>query len=199
MQQRSEETRLKILSNAEVLFARKGYDATGVQDICRAANLSKGAFYHHFPTKLAVFQALLESWLVQLDAQLDQAILAASDVPSALLAMAAATGPVFEGAGPRTRIILEFWIQAGRRPDLWNSAVAPYQGYLNHFASLLERGSLQNAWQAEVDPRVGSRVIIALAMGLLLQSFFDPAGADWSELTVQGMQILINGLTRGAI
>ncbi len=196
MQQRSEETRLKILASAEVLFARQGYDATGVQDICRSAELSKGAFYHHFPSKLAVFQALLENWLSQLDAQLDHASTGSRDVAEALISMAAGTGPVFEGAGPRTRIILEFWIQAGRHPDLWNAAVAPYQHYLDHFADLLERGIREGALQSDLDPRAGSRVLIALAMGLLLQSFLDPQGSDWSAVTEKGMDVLIKGLSR---
>lgn len=194
MQQRSEETRNKILMHAEQLFAQQGYDATGVQDICKAANLSKGAFYHHFPTKLAVFQALLENWLAQLDAQMNHASITATDIPSTLLSMAAATGPVFEGAGSRTRIILEFWIQAGRHPDLWNTAVAPFQHYLDQFAALLDRGIKQGDLKPVLDPRVGSRVVIALAMGLLLQSFLDPSGDDWSEITVKGMQFLLGGL-----
>ena len=199
MQQRSEETRLKILACAELLFARQGYDATGVQDICRAAELSKGAFYHHFPSKLAVFQALLENWLAQLDAQLDQAGSASSDIPSTLLSMAAATGPVFSGVETRTRIILEFWIQAGRHADLWEIAVAPYQHYLAHFAALVERGAQEGDLQTDIDPRAASRLVIALAMGLLLQSFFDPQGADWSQLTVQGMEIFIQGMKRREI
>jgi len=62
MQQRSEETRKHILEAAQRLFSAKGYDATGVAEICQAAGVSKGAFYHHFLTKQAVFLVLLENW-----------------------------------------------------------------------------------------------------------------------------------------
>ena len=36
-------------------------------EICIAAGVSKGAFYHHFPTKQALFLALLNRWLAVLD------------------------------------------------------------------------------------------------------------------------------------
>ena len=59
MQQRSEETRTHILKAALDLFSKNGYDATSVANICQAAGVSKGAFYHHFASKHSVFQALL--------------------------------------------------------------------------------------------------------------------------------------------
>ena len=51
-QKRGEETRSRILDAAQGCFVQHGYDATGVAEICRSAGLSKGAFYHHFPSKL---------------------------------------------------------------------------------------------------------------------------------------------------
>ena len=58
MQQRSEETRNAIIEAAETLFTQQGYTAAGVAEICEAAGVSKGAFYHHFETKQAVFLAV---------------------------------------------------------------------------------------------------------------------------------------------
>lgn len=197
-QQRSEETRSRLLAVSEELFALHGYDATGVSDICLAAGVSKGAFYHHFPSKLALFQALLQVWLSQLDLQLQKAAPERTDVPATLLAMAAGTGPVYAGAGTRARIILEFWIQAARHPDLWQTAVAPYQHYLAQFSGLIERGVLEKSF-APVQADIATRIVLALALGLLLQSFFDPSGAAWSEVTTQGMRLLIAGLEKGEL
>src|SRR4030042_884054 len=67
VQVRSEETRNRILQSAHKLFSETGFDASGVAGICRAAGVSKGAFYHHFETKQAVFLQLLEEGLQQVD------------------------------------------------------------------------------------------------------------------------------------
>jgi len=61
------DTRTNILTAALDLFAKSGYDATSVTDICKAAEISKGAFYHHFPSKQSLFMALLQDWLDMLD------------------------------------------------------------------------------------------------------------------------------------
>jgi AcrR family transcriptional regulator len=53
VQQRAEETHTRILDAALEAFARYGYDGTSVSEICRRAEVTKGGFYHHFPSKQA--------------------------------------------------------------------------------------------------------------------------------------------------
>ena len=44
------------------MIRAKGYEATTVDDLCRAAGVTKGAFFHHFPTKEALGVAAAEHW-----------------------------------------------------------------------------------------------------------------------------------------
>ena len=53
-------TRDKILQAALEVFAEKGYHRALVDDIVRASRTSKGAVYHHFPNKEALFLALVD-------------------------------------------------------------------------------------------------------------------------------------------
>ncbi|HEX4303817.1 MAG TPA: TetR/AcrR family transcriptional regulator [Rhizomicrobium sp.] len=46
-----EDTRTRLLVTAMRLFSEKGYDATSVSDILRAAGANSGSLYHFFPTK----------------------------------------------------------------------------------------------------------------------------------------------------
>jgi TetR/AcrR family transcriptional regulator, lmrAB and yxaGH operons repressor len=64
----SADTRSRILSAAQWLFRKRGYHATGVNDILAAANAPKGSLYHHFPggkeeIGVAVIQAITEGLL----------------------------------------------------------------------------------------------------------------------------------------
>lgn len=52
--------RHEILSAATAVFAKKGLARTKVGDIAAAANLSHGLLYHYFPSKEAVFEAIVE-------------------------------------------------------------------------------------------------------------------------------------------
>ncbi|MFQ9447560.1 MAG: TetR/AcrR family transcriptional regulator [Christensenellales bacterium] len=51
-------SRDKLLDVATRLFHENGYQAVTVNDICEAAQLTKGAFYHHFDSKETLYQHL---------------------------------------------------------------------------------------------------------------------------------------------
>src|SRR5215468_5601320 len=45
------DSRTRLLDAAMAVIRAQGYSATTVDDICRAAGLTKGAFFHHFESK----------------------------------------------------------------------------------------------------------------------------------------------------
>ena len=53
--------RTDILAAAKKVFARKGYHATTIADIAKAAKLSYGSIYWYFDSKDALFHALMEA------------------------------------------------------------------------------------------------------------------------------------------
>jgi AcrR family transcriptional regulator len=77
--QRREATRGAILTAAGSLFADAGFTATSVDDIARTAGVAKGAVYHHFPSKEAVFEAVFEAASHSLIGPVIQAAMAAPD------------------------------------------------------------------------------------------------------------------------
>lgn len=54
--QRSRET---LISAAAALFRKKGYTGVGIDELCAAAGLTRGAFYGHFRSKAVLFSAVL--------------------------------------------------------------------------------------------------------------------------------------------
>jgi AcrR family transcriptional regulator len=56
----AEERRNEILDAAEKLFGQKGFDATSTGDILAAVGIARGTLYHHFPSKEAIMDALIE-------------------------------------------------------------------------------------------------------------------------------------------
>ena len=53
--------RRQLLEAGAQLFTEKGYDAVSMNDIARAAGISKGLLYHYFPSKHEFFAATLEA------------------------------------------------------------------------------------------------------------------------------------------
>lgn len=54
--------RTRLLEAARDIIRAKGYAAATVDDLCRAADVTKGAFFHHFASKDALGVAAAEFW-----------------------------------------------------------------------------------------------------------------------------------------
>ena len=191
MQQRSEETRSKIMESSIKLFSSRGFNAASVDDICAEAGISKGAFYHHFKSKQALFLALLDEWLQTID----NAIEASKDktVPETFMQITEAFPYIFETANEGLPMFLEFWLQASRDEKIWQASVAPYRRYHKRFTALIQKGVDEGSF-VEVNPDLTSRMIMSTAMGLLLQSLLDPKGAKWEKVARDSTNMLVNNL-----
>jgi AcrR family transcriptional regulator len=90
--ERREKTQAAIVNAATRIFGARGFAATTMDDIAAAARVAKGAVYHHFPTKEALFEAVFEQVSLELVSDLDRISRAEKD---ALAAMAAGTQAYF--------------------------------------------------------------------------------------------------------
>lgn len=94
-----------ILTAARRLFGTQGFAATTMDEIADGARIAKGAVYHHFRTKEAVFEAVFDRVSRDLVVEIDSAARAEKDV---LAALVAGTHHYFAATakGPTGRIIL---------------------------------------------------------------------------------------------
>lgn len=196
--EQSHQTRETLLDSAQELFAQSGYDATSVAAICTAAGLSKGAFYHHFSSKQALFFKLMQRWLETLEARLKAMQNEFEQVPEQLLSMANVVGDVLVEGGPQLSIYLEFWNQALRDQRVHTTLSEPFDDFLDFFSGLLYSG-MERGVIRKTDAEMTARVITALAIGLLFQGLLNPEAANWNRVTEFGLNLLLMGLNHEAV
>jgi AcrR family transcriptional regulator len=104
-QERREATRAAIIKAASRLFGDRGFADTTMDDVAAAAHVAKGAVYHHFATKEALFEAVFDQVSEELLAEVDRIARTERD---ALAAMSKGTQAYFAAcAKDRTgRIVL---------------------------------------------------------------------------------------------
>ncbi len=178
------------------LFSREGFEAAGVAEICEKCGISKGAFYHHFATKQTVFLELLERWLSELEAAMEQAARDAKSVPEAFRAMASSMKGIMQVADGRISIFLEFWTQARRDPEVWERTIKPFRHYRRIFELLIGRGVKEGSFK-DIDPALAAHTLVSFAVGALLQGVVDPEGAKWDEILPRAIEFFLNAMMRG--
>jgi AcrR family transcriptional regulator len=99
-------TRTAILRAARLLFGEHGFGATTIDQIGAGAGVAKGAVYHHFATKEAVFEAVFDQVSKDLA---DEVAAESSTRQDALAAMVAGTKAYFAACaeGPTGQVILK--------------------------------------------------------------------------------------------
>jgi len=95
------DTRTRIMDEAQALILDRGYSATSVGAIVEQADLTKGAFFHHFDAKADLARALVERWaehdLAHLDAALARSDRLARDPVQRLLVFVGLLEEAWEG------------------------------------------------------------------------------------------------------
>jgi AcrR family transcriptional regulator len=83
----SEATRAALLDEATALFATRGYAGTSLEDVASASQVTRGAVYHHFAGKQALFEAVLDRQEDRAMAAVASAATAADPWDGAMLAL----------------------------------------------------------------------------------------------------------------
>ena len=133
-------TRDKILGAALHVFAEKGYHRAAVDDIVRASGTSKGAVYHHFPNKEALFLALVDELAARLATSLTTAIEASHGALEKVGAALRAGLQTFAEHRELARILLLESVNLGeayeaKRAEVHGRFAALIQAYLDQAAA----------------------------------------------------------------
>lgn len=104
--ERTDATRTALLDAARTLFIEKGYAETATPEIVAAAEVTRGALYHHFQDKKALFRAVIEREANDVAADIDARSAKATSAREALMQGASAYFDAMAVPG-RTRLLLK--------------------------------------------------------------------------------------------
>ena len=182
---RRQETRGSLLTAARILFLENGYAATATPELGERAGVTRGALYHHFKDKLAVFQGVVEQEAADVAAEIARGSADAKSSLDALLKGAHAyfmamrvpgrvrllllDGPAVLGPKEMRRIDLEAGgheLRSGIR-DAVGARLDPAQ--VNALADLVSAMFDRAALACEADPetRMYEEALVRLLTALL--------------------------------
>jgi AcrR family transcriptional regulator len=164
-------TRRAVLTAARSLFGRKGYAQTSVDEIAASARVTKGAVYHHFAAKEALFRAVHAE--VEAEAQA-RALVASDPKRSPIDQIVAMVNGYLDAALDeeiRRITLIDGPALLGLEPEGTADQQAGPRGVRSFIATAIGRGEI-----VDVDPDVLMHLIggLALQCGLLIARATDP-------------------------
>jgi len=172
---RKEDRPAELLDAALETFRAKGFAATRMEDIAARAGVSKGTIYLYYPSKQAIFEALVRETLLPNLGRLEAAVAASPFGAAATLRLIAEA--VAEIAGnPKLvgvpKIVLS---EAGNFPDLARFYRTEVIGRgLGLVAGVIARGIEAGEFR-RVDPEIAARLFFSpIILSALWQAAFAP-------------------------
>jgi len=176
-------TRARLIDAALRLFATSGYEHATVDDISQAAGYSKGAYYFHFSTKDDILLELLRIW---------------TEGRNRVLAAESAEGPAsreelrrllagffsYDEAPQWYAVLLEFWAQAVRNPEVSKRLSQAYAGWRKTLAEAFEQGARAGAIHVESAADAAAVALAAHDGNAVQQAIGSPGGRAMTALEV---------------
>ena len=192
---RDGDKRERILRAATKVFARKGFYATRVSEVAKAAGVADGTIYLYFKNKDDLLVSLFEDRVVLLLAALERE-LAQRDTPQARLrAIIELQLGLLEGERDLAEVITVNLRQSTR---LMKQYAAPkFNLYLETIARVVGEGQKAGAFREDVSPGVIARAIFGALDGVTMTWALGKAEAGGlSRAASQLADVLLSGLQR---
>lgn len=197
---KSDERREQIIRTATKVFSRHGFRGATMRRLARAAGISEGMIYHHFPSKEALYDAILQKKMARtrdLYFPID-----AAETRKDREVLETIVSNFFQEHSKDNSFIRMMLFSALEGHDLARKFVkAPLHDFFEFLGSYMETRMREGAMRA-MDGRVSARLLIGMAHFLiLLREIYGDAGikdADIEELGKLTVDLFCNGIMEPA-
>lgn len=183
----------QILDAALLVFARRGFAATRMDDLVLASGLSKGALYWYFESKEALILALLKRLLAVQLQHLQQLSGADGSVRDRLLLFAQQFSEALAYLPDLTSLLLEFYALAARQDEARQLFREFFTAYSGVFEALFRQGIEQGEFRA-MDTTTSAQGLIALSEGILLLYAFGALATPLPNAFENAARLFLEGL-----
>lgn len=201
-------SREKILEVAEARFAQRGFAGVGMREVAEAAGLGKSSLFHHFPSKAALYVAVLERVVERIEGHVLPTLSLGGDVSGRLDAAIDALVDSLAEHPTTARLLLRTLVeddQLGSEPSGFAATEARVHALISAFVRLLREGAETNELRA-APPAHAVQALIGAAVYHFASGDFGDAVLGRAVFSAESVatyrhelkQLLRNGLSSPA-
>ncbi len=193
---RSQETANRILRQAMRIFLEKGYHGTSIDDITRAAKLTKGALYWHFKSKEDLLKRIVQEYEKRfLDGMIQTVNEVKGRIPEKIEKYFRYNAAF---AYYNRELCVSFDTLAaelvGAHHGIETEFRRIYKKYQKFLSNLIVQGKKEKMFKKEIDEDISALVIIAFHVGILLQWSMNKDEIDGESYVNTFKKIMLEGL-----
>ena len=190
-----EERQYQILEAAMEVFVINGYANTRMDDIVQKSGLSKGALYHHYPSKKDLFIALIDHWEIYCFPDFYSGSSVNRSASDTLRDFASAVLDVFKEKKYVFLAEVEFWALSNQDNEIKERSKSLYKKLLNLFELVLQKGIRTGEFK-EIDTKVVSLIILTGFQGINWFCIFGEDQVSPEKYIEESINILIKSIKK---
>ena len=190
-------TRATLLKTALTVFSAKGYSAATLDDVAKAAKMTRGAIYWHFKSKADLYNTLVEEVSARGTAVVQQAIAEGGPLIEILRRIFVRQCALIE-EDKEARAVMELALfKTGLDPDLQagrKNQLEAGNALIEAVAAAMQQGVAQGVLRNDIDPADMARAFIAFENGAIQVWLASPKSFSLKTSAESFADILIGGL-----
>lgn len=194
----AQQTREALLDAAELLFAQHGVSRTSLQEIAKAAGVTRGAVYWHFKDKAELFNAMMARTSSPMEAALD-ALQQANLQPLDELKRSAVDALTRIAHDPRTRRVFDIATQKVEYTDdlkgIRDRHLEIHLNWQTHIQAAFAKAQALGHLPAHLDPHSVTVSYQAMINGLIHNWTLAPTQFDLVEQCERSIDLFLAGLS----
>jgi AcrR family transcriptional regulator len=192
-----EQRQAELLETAIEVFAKRGYQATTMEEIAERAGVSKGMLYIYFKNKEALFGAVFRWFGKMTEAMVLAGIHGLDDEVAQIKRIAATWADVAIQHRDYVPLFLDFWAAAsvkGMRNDYAEDLETMYKEYRTMIIGIIEQGKANGKFRQDVDAQAIAYFFVGGMDGMFIQSWLsNPDNID--TLMRNATDLILRGIT----
>ena len=191
----AEQTRQDLLDAALTVFSQKGYTATRLEDVARAAGVTRGAIYHHFGSKAELYSALIEEANKVGNSAIDRAVIEGGTFIEIVTRILVYTFALLEEDQRFSEVMAlqlttpDVEVLSQRRYGEAQELVASISGF---FKLITEQGELR----PDLDPLTAARAFLGYQYGLSSLWLFNRDAFSIKDNAPELAEIFVHGIVK---
>lgn len=192
-------TRATLLKTALSVFSAKGYAAATLDDVAKAANVTRGAIYWHFKSKADLYNSLIQEFSARGAAVVQQAVEEGGTLIAILRRVFIRQCALIE-EDKEARAVMELALfKTGLNPELQTGRkkqVEAGSALLEGLTGAMQQGIAQGVLRNDLEPADMARAFLAFENGIIQLWLTTPRSFSLKQSAESFADILMGGLQK---